>query len=46
MGAYRTVLNHIFEQMDRLDALDVSDECAVAAEVSRSNAVMGMARRW
>ena len=43
MGAYKTVLDHIFSQMDRLDALDVSDTEAVAAEVSRAKAIGGMA---
>lgn len=43
MGAYRTVLDHIFAQMDRLDALDVRDADAVREEVRRAGAIGDMA---
>ena len=43
MGAYRTVLDHIFRQMDRLDALDITDAEAVSRETARSSAIGEMA---
>ena len=34
----------LFEELDRLNALDVSNKDAVALEISRSKAIQGVAR--
>lgn len=43
MSGYRTVLEHLFAQMDALEAIDPKDAERLAAEIERGKSLIGMA---